>query len=83
MSVCLGEMYRVLRPGGSCILVLGDVEREGQTKRTAEILAELAQEVTHTGFAVETIYDDFIPDDRRSRRKTKTTKFERILIMRK
>jgi hypothetical protein len=83
MSVCLGEMYRVLRPGGSCILVLGDVEREGQTKRTAEILAELAQEVTHNGFAVETIYDDFIPDDRRSRRKTKTTKFERILIMRK
>jgi SAM-dependent methyltransferase len=83
MSVCLGEMYRVLRPGGHCILVLGDVEREGQTKRTAEILAELAQEVTHNGFAVETIYDDFIPDDRRSRRKTKTTKFERILIMRK
>lgn len=26
---------------------------------------------------------DTIPDDRRSRRKTKTTKFERILVMQK
>lgn len=51
--------------------------------RTAEILASLASDVTHERLAVETIYDDFIPDDRRSRRKTSTTKFERILVMRK
>lgn len=83
MSECLKEMNRVLKPGGYCILVLGDVERDGQTRRTAEILADLAIEVTQNQFVVETIYDDLIPDDRRSRRKTQTTKFERILIMHK
>ncbi len=83
MAVCLKEMERVLKPGCYCVLVLGDVEREGQTKRTAEILADLAINVTHERLAVEIIYDDFIPDDRRSRRRTCTTKFERILVMKK
>ncbi len=83
MSVCLQEMARVLKPDGHCILVLGDVEKDGKTKRTAEILADLALEATQNQFVVETIYDDRIPDDRRSRRKTRTTKFERILVMRK
>jgi DNA modification methylase len=83
MSVCLQEMDRVLKPGGYCILVLGDVERNGETRRTAEILADLAAEVTQNRLMVNTIYDDRIPDERRSRRRTRTTKFERILIMRK
>jgi len=81
MTVCLQEMYRVLKEGGYCVLVLGDVERKGKTHRTAEILADLAFEATQGGFEVETIYDDRIPDERRSRRHTKTTKFERILVM--
>jgi len=83
MKECLREMYRVLKPRGSCILILGDVERDGKLKRTAEILAEIAASETQDGFQTETIYDDLIPDERRSRRKTKTTMFERILIMRK
>lgn len=83
MSRCLTEMHRVLKPAGYCVLVLGDVERNGKLKRTAEILADLALEVTQQGFDIDTIYDDRIPDERRSRRKTKTTKFERILVMRK
>lgn len=82
MSACLQEMARVLKPGRYCVLVLGDVERNGKTRRTAEILANLA--VENTGdFVVEHIYDDPIPDERRSRRGTKTTKFDRILVMRK
>lgn len=83
MRGCLREMERVLKPNGYCVLVLGDVERDGKTKRTAELLADLAVEVTQKGFKVETIYDDRIPDERRSRRQTQTTKFERILVMRK
>ena len=83
MSICIAEMHRVLKPGGFCVLVLGDVERDGKTRRTAEILADTAKEVTNDGFSIETIYDDIIPDERRSRRKTKTTKFERILVMKK
>ncbi len=83
MGVCLQEIHRVLKMKSYCALVLGDVDRNGKIRRTAEILAELASDATHGGFVVETIYDDRIPDDRRSRRKTKTTKFERILVMRK
>jgi len=83
MTVCLQEMSRVLRPGGHCILVLGDVERDGQTRRTAEILSELAADGTGNALVTIMIYDDRIPDERRSRRQTRTTKFERILIMQK
>lgn len=83
MSVCLKEMNRVLKTNGYCILVLGDVERDGKTRRTAEILAEMAAEVTQGQLSIEAIYDDRIPDERRSRRETKTTRFERILIMQK
>jgi DNA modification methylase len=83
ISTCLKEMERVLKPGSYCILVLGDVERDGKSRRTAEVLANLAIEVTQNRFVVDTIYDDRIPDERRSRRQTRTTKFERILVMHK
>lgn len=83
MSICLQEMFRVLKPSSHCILVLGDVERDDKPRLTAEILADLAVKVTKGQFGVETILDDRIPDERRSRRRTGTTKFERILVMRK
>jgi DNA modification methylase len=83
MTQCIEEMYRVLKPKSYCVLVLGDVERNGQTRRTAEILASIAEKAGKNGFYAETIYDDIIPDERRSRRKTSTTKFERILVMKK
>ena len=83
MAICLQEMYRVLKPGNYCVLVLGDVERDGKRRRTAEILADLAVEATQNQFVVDTIYDDRIPDERRSRRRTRTTKFERILVIHK
>jgi DNA modification methylase len=83
MTQCIEEMYRVLKPKSYCVLVLGDVERDGQIRRTAEILAGLAEKAGKNGFYVEKIYDDIIPDERRSRRKTSTTKYERILVMKK
>ena len=83
MAVCLKEMDRVLKPEAYCVLVLGDVDRDGKTRRTAEILADLAIEVSDNRFVIDTIYDDRIPDERRTRRKTQTTKFERILVMHK
>jgi len=83
MSICLQEMFRLLKPSSHCILVLGDVERDDKTRLTAEILADLAVKITQGQLGVETILDDRIPDERRSRRRTGTTKFERILVMRK
>ena len=83
MTVCLKEMCRVLKQGHHCVLVLGDVERNGKRKHTAEILADLAAEVTENRLITELIYNDIIPDERRSRRRTKTTQFDRILVLRK
>lgn len=83
MGECLREMARVLKPTGRCVLVLGDVEREGKMRRTAEVLGDLAVDVSGGQFKIETIYDDRIPDERRSRRRTRTTMFERILVMQK
>lgn len=83
MTECLLEMDRVLKPEKYCVLVLGDVEKDGKNLHTAEILADLAVNVTEGRFVVDEIYDDHIPDERRARRRTQTTKFERILVMHK
>lgn len=83
MRLCLKEMHRVLKKSSPCVLVLGDVEHDGKTRRTAEILAEAGVSASDGGFTVDTIYDDVIPDERRARRRTQTTKFDRILVMHK
>jgi len=83
MRECLREMNRVLITGGYCVLVLGDVERNGVKKETAKVISDLACEVSNGFLTTKLIYNDEIPDIRRSRRKTKTTKYERILVMQK
>jgi SAM-dependent methyltransferase len=90
MGRCLTEMMRVLRPDGYCVLVLGDVYRNGRTRKTAEIVCHLAAQTEIRGpdgwlysFKTYAILTDEIPDDRRSRRNTKTTKHERVVIMKK
>ncbi len=83
MKLCLVEMDRVLKEEAYCILVLGDVERNGVKKPTAQIISELAQEVSDGRLVQKLIYTDEIPDVRRSRRRTRTTKYEKILVMQK
>ncbi len=83
MRSCLREMLRVLKPGKHCILVLGDVTRNGKTRYTAEIIAQEAVEMSNGEFVLETIVADEIPDERRSRRKTSTTKVEKLVVLRK
>jgi len=83
MEQCLREMNRVLREEAHCVLVLGDVERNGVKKPTAQIVSDLAQEVSDGRLVQKLVYTDEIPDVRRSRRQTRTTKLERILVMQK
>jgi len=83
MEQCLREMNRVLREKAHCVLVLGDVERNGVKKPTAQIVSDLAQEVSDSRLVQKLVYTDEIPDVRRSRRQTRTTKLERILVMQK
>jgi len=81
MSACLRELRRVLRRGRLCALVLGDVRRNDGSRDTAAVIADLAGEGDR--FRVEGIVDDEIPDIRRSRRRTRTTKRDRVLILRR
>ena len=83
MRQCLSQMDRVLKDGGHCVLVLGDVERNGVKKNTAQIISDLAQEVSDGRLVQRLTYTDEIPDVRRSRRQTRTTKYERILVIQK
>jgi len=83
MKECLAEMDRVLKPGRYCVLVLGDVERDGKSRHTAELIAEMAESVCGAGLREVALVRDEIPDIRRSRRRTRTTKVEKILVLRK
>jgi DNA modification methylase len=83
MKQCLRQMDRVLKEGSYCVLVLGDVERNGVKKYTAQIISELAHEASDGRLVQKLIYTDEIPDIRRSRRLTRTTKYERILVIQK
>lgn len=81
MEECVTEMYRVLKTGKYCVLVLGDVSRNGKTKDTAAIIADIAVRVSGGKLDVVDLIYDKIPDDRRSRRRTKTTKTEKVLVL--
>jgi ubiquinone/menaquinone biosynthesis C-methylase UbiE len=83
MGKCLKEMHRVLKPGKFCLLIVGEVLRNGSTRDTGGILGRLAREVTSGGFAVDCVVEDEIPDIRRSRRGTKTTRVEKIVVLAK
>ncbi len=83
MRQSLKEMYRILKPGKFCLLIVGEVQRNGNTRDTGEVLGRLAHEVTSGGFVTDCVVEDTIPDIRRSRRGTKTTRVEKILVLAK
>ena len=58
--------------------ILRHIEQEAAS---VDITSELASEVTGRRLVTDTIHTDQIPDDRRSRRRTQTTKLDRILVM--
>ena len=83
MKECLKEMYRVLKPGKVCLLIVGEVQRNGNTRDTGAVLGRLAHEVTSGGLVLDCVVEDSIPDMRRSRRGTKSTREEKILVLAK
>lgn len=72
-------------PGGRFVLVVGDATRgRGTPGRTGEITRQVfASEERLKHFALEKVYEDIIPDVRRSRRECRGTKGETILVFKK
>jgi SAM-dependent methyltransferase len=83
MRKCLKEMFRVLKPGGHCVLIVGEVQANGKTKDTGAILGKMAQEVSGGGFGLTCFIEDEIPEARRSRRGTRTTRIEKVVVLEK
>ncbi len=83
MTRALGEMLRLLKPGKCAVLVLGDYHRDGRRRDSAATLAETVRSLYHRCASAEKLLVDEIPDARRTRRRTQTTKHETILLIRK
>ncbi len=74
-----------LKKSGYFILVLGDATRSGHRSRSTAALTRslFDNETGLKSFQLECIYNDTIPDIRRSRRECNGTKTETVLIYRK
>ena len=82
MGKCFKVFQQVLRSNGTCILVLGEVGRPGQTVDTAQLAIELATREIG-GYNCEEVMKDTVPDIRRARREGARVKGERIVVLRK
>lgn len=83
MTQAVKEMHRLLKVGGAAVLVLGDYRRNGRRADSADTIAGIARHHLAGKLLVEDILDDRVPDERRSRRRTRTTLEERVLVLRK
>lgn len=83
-SVCVRLAHSILH-GGYMVLVLGDATRGGgRIGRTTTATAKLfSTEPELATFRLDAVYQDIIPDVRRSRRECRGTKLETVLVYRK
>jgi hypothetical protein len=79
----VGEMLRLLKPGECAVLVLGDYNRNGRKQDSAATLSRIVRDNYCSQASVEKLLVDEIPDERRARRRTQTTKHETIVVIRK
>ena len=63
------------------ILPCRQTDYDGKSRRTAELIGELGESVTESRLRVLHLVRYEIPDIRRSRRRTCTTKVEKILVL--
>jgi hypothetical protein len=83
MTRAVGEMLRILKPGKCAALVLGDYNRNGRRQDSAATLSQIVREIYSSRASAENLLVDEIPDERRARRRTQTTRHETILVIRK
>ena len=71
-----------IRRGGCCVLVVGERTLRDGMKSPSEVVLE-AFLSTSSGFTLERVISDKIPDIRRSRREVRGVKEERIMVFRR
>lgn len=81
LLLALQSILRVVRNGGRCILILGDVGRSSNRRDVARIVCNMvAQDVK--GLVLEDREVQAIPNRRRTRKNGGATKIETILVFR-
>jgi SAM-dependent methyltransferase len=83
MTRAVGEMLRLLKPRKCAVLVLGDYNRDGRQQDSAATLSQIVRDNYSSRASVEKLLVDEIPDERRARRRTQTTKHETIIVVKK
>ncbi len=83
MTRAVGEALRLLKPGKCAVLVLGDYNRNGRTQDSATTLVQIVHHNYPRCASVDKLLVDEIPDERRARRRTQTTKHETVVLIRK
>lgn len=73
------RLARAIRPGGKCVLVLGDVSRSARRHDAAEMVREIVADHLE-GFNLQDRWTETIPSARRARRNGAATKTETILV---
>ena len=80
MEKSLKEFRRVLKDKGYCVFIIGDCFRNKTIINTANDLLPIARRV---GFTCHAIIEDAIPINKSVQKRTKTQKYDRIIIMTK
>jgi hypothetical protein len=75
-------LARAIRPGGRCVLILGDVRRSARRYDTAEIVTRTVADHL-SAFSLEHRWTETIPGGRRARRNGAATKTETVLVFRR
>lgn len=83
MTQAVGEMLRLLKAGKYAVLVLGDYHRNGHRKDSAAEIERVVGEKYSPEAAAERVLVDEVPDERRTRRRTRTTMRETILLIKR
>lgn len=83
MRKAVGEMLRLLKAGKYAVLVLGDYRRNGRSRDSATVIEQIVRETYSSQASAERLLVDDVPDVRRSRRLTRTTLHETILVIKK
>jgi DNA modification methylase len=83
MTRAVAEMLRVLKSGKCAALVLGDYNKNGQTRDSATALIRIVHDNFSSVACAEKLLVDEVPDERRTRRLTRTTKQESVILIKK
>lgn len=82
MTTILQLMSRIIKPGGVCVLVLGDMKRTRKKYDIPAIISKIIHDEVKE-FRLESQWEEKLPDQRRSRRNGQATQTEVITVFRR